>query len=253
MIDILKKFIFSQSTKRTLFFIGFIGLSAIATSKAQNNAAYYSWLDTAVGIENTALFNGVEYIEKYRTINSNHPFLDAPGFLPGAVIYDGQAYYDLALKYQVYDDLLLLKIERAGQTAIFQLISENIEAFSLNGRSFVHIKEASEDVSTGFYEVINETNGAVLLKKHLMRKRDRFDKTSTYYEFSKDRSNYLLKSNNQYYSINSKREVQDLFPEAKKEINTYYTENRMLQKQNEDTFMKSLFLKFNSIPARNPQ
>lgn len=220
-------------------------------TNAQEEKGYYNWFDAITGIENTGLFNGVEYIENYRTINNKHPFLDSPDFLQGTLTYSGQTYYNQALKYHVYDDLLVIKLENRGKTAIFQLISDKVDRFSLNGRSFVHVKDASEELLSGFFEIQNEKNEKVLLKKHRRKKKSRLDKTSTYYEFSKEDGYYLLKSNDVFYSFNSKKELHELFPEAKKEINSFYNEKRALQKKDREAFVNSIFLKLSSIPINS--
>ena len=58
----------------------------------QKEPQFYNWFDNQLNRYNTSLFNGLEYIELYRTINERHKFFENSDFQDGSIFYDGQFY-----------------------------------------------------------------------------------------------------------------------------------------------------------------
>ncbi|PCJ94937.1 MAG: hypothetical protein COA50_11180 [Flavobacteriaceae bacterium] len=208
----------------------------------QNQAQYYNWFDELVGVENTELYNGIVYVEKYRTINSKTKFFNSPSFLQGSITYYGQKFYGLQIKYDVFEDQILLKLEdRLGGNTI-QLFKNRITDFRIDGHEFIRIEEklGKKLVISGFHEVAFEGPLFTLFIKHKKKDFDRKDRRSLYYEFINSKNGYLLWYNNSYAVIDSKKDVSTIFPELKREIDNFYSIARSLRNSDLDSFMKSL-------------
>ena len=205
------------------------------------NSDYLNWFDQEVGIENTALYEGIVYRESYRTINEKVKFYRSANWYNGSVIYSGQEFYNVQLKYDVYGDQLILKqLDRLGGGALL-LIKSNISSFDIEDTAFINLNNAIKESGIGgFYELLWEESGVRLLAKH--RKKDfvRKDRSAAYHEFIDDNKLYLLEYNGQYHSINKKKELTDLFPAEKKDIDSFYQRNKRLRTREVDAFMIAL-------------
>lgn len=222
----------------SIFFLSalFIQLSVVA-QEVQDNVVPYKWFDGVIGVENTNLLNGIEYIEQHVTINEHQKFLGSIYFTPGWLVYDGQPYYDLDMKYNVYDDLLLLR--GTGSKAL-QLHKSRVQEFSLDGHDFVNINADTTAAVKGFYEVMLETEVLSLLKKHTKNRKKYLDRSFTYFEFHEDTPRYAIEHQGQYRPMNSRREVIRAFPDHAREIRQFYRERRSQARSNPDLFMIDL-------------
>jgi len=208
-----------------------------------NQKTYYKWFDSIVGVENLGIYNGVEYYKQYRTIEGSNEFYISNQFVKGDIVYDGQPYYDIDIIYNVYDDEIIIKLSNQKAFNIIQLIKEKIESFSIDNKRFVRVyNDKNEDfinIKEGFYELLFQDNYLTLYKKYIKRRSERLDKDFAYYIF-KDNKEYFLKHNQKYYSVNSKSNFSKIFPEHKKNINTFYKNNKVLRKSNYDMFLNKL-------------
>lgn len=215
-----------------------------------DNAGYYQWFDGQVGLENTGLYQGILYKEQYRTINAKTKFLGSPEFHQGSLIYDGEPYIGQQLKYDIYGDELLVKIEdRLGGNTL-QLFKEHVSEFVIENRLFVNIRETGENSGIrGFYEVSYDNNGIRLLTKHSKKIFDRKDRSSLYYEFVDGKKDYVLYYKGRHYQIDGKRDLTDIFPEQEDQIDSFYNQARTLRRNDPHAFMVGLIQRIgNQIP-----
>lgn len=221
-----------------LFFIGTISFYG----QDMSQAPMYNVFDEEVGIENTGLYQGTVYVEKYRTINERVHFYKGVDFFLGSVHYDGQWYYNLDIKYDVYDDAVLLRLVTEAGGSTMQLLNKYLEGFVLDGERFVKIleKEAPLLKEHGFYAISMEGPYFTLHTKYTKRKFDKKDRRVLYYEFLGGPSKHALFYRGRYHSFNSKKEVIGLFPELKKEIKAFYALAIRQSKADPDGFMVSL-------------
>ena len=216
-----------------------------------SQSSYYNWFDNLIGVENTGLFDGIQYKEQYRTINEKHKFYNSPRFLKGNLIYDEQPYYNIDMKYDLYEDVVLIRLDNPdGGDVILQLIKSKIKEFTINGNRFINLdyNTTITEVSLGFHEVLFQKNEIVFYKKNKKSKKDRLDQKILYSEFNDD-SNYKLFYNNEFYDIKSKRNLIKIFPDLKKEINAFHDKNRSLLDSNPDAYMLQLMKSIqNNLP-----
>ena len=215
----------------------------IGQLKAQENtnSTYLNWFDDKVGIENTALYQGIVYREAYRTINEKVKFYKSAQWYNGSVLYSGQPFYNVLLKYDVFGDQLVLKqLDRLGGGAIL-LFKSKISSFWIEDTQFVHLRkeEIGAEVA-GFYELLWEDGSIRLFAKHQKNDFVRKDRRAIYYEFVDRKKLYLLDLSGQYYPINRKKELIDVLPSLKKDIDKFYQTNKRLLNRDIDSFMISL-------------
>ncbi|KAA1246782.1 hypothetical protein [Aquimarina sp. RZ0] len=228
------------------FYISILPLSYSQTSLQENT--YYNSFDKIIDKKNTSLFNGVLYLNRYRTINENHQFFKGSKFKNGVVYYDSQVFFDEQIQYDVYSDDVLIKLKRNYAEVVLKLIKEKVEGFIIDDHRFIKInpdKELEKSID-GFHEVLLETATFSLFKKYLKNRERRARNRFVYYDFL-DKHHYVIYYNNSYQVIKSKSDLSKIFPEFKKEVANFYNSSRTIKKSNPDLFYQSLLKKIDLL------
>lgn len=246
MTVILPIYLNSSNEHRILKFLFslLICITAI-TAYSQNSETpqnAYKLFDKVIGIENTELSNGVEYIEQHIIRNNRHKYFLSSQFQAGDLFYDGQPYFDVLLKFNVVDDILLASVQNSDGTSTFQLYNEKIGSFRIEDHSFLNI---TDNASPGFYEILLDLPNISLLKKHLKKTKKHLDRNYTYFEFEKDDPVYEVRYNDSYFSIDSRRDILNAFPEHEKQVRFFYRNNKSLRKENREEFLIRLLQDLN--------
>jgi hypothetical protein len=216
---------------------------------SSENEKYYIWFDQIVGIENTSLFNGLRYQEEFRTLNNNHKFFSTSEFIKGTIVYDGQHYYDVDMKYDLYEDQVIVNLEGQSGNSIIQLNDDRIEKFTLNGITFLQVATNSEDTD-GFYAILTENNDIVSYKRYRKSQKKYIQNKNIYYEFSAY-NEYMVSAPSGIFPIKSKSDFIKVFPEYKNEINNFYRKNKKLIDSNYDLFLVQLTNEVGSLISKN--
>lgn len=235
---------FIRKKNQSFFFLTLFLIIVNSTVKSQTNLNknnYYNWFDNVIGIENTEISNGIVYKEKFKTINGNHKFYLTSKFTPGNIIYNKQPFFDLEMKYDIYEDEIIIKLPTQSYS-IIQLIKDKIDEFSINNHRFIKVSERYEEYDneeiSGFYEISYQSKKITLFKKH---KKDRKQRLGNFvYSQFKENSSYFILYNHKYYKINSKNKLIELFPNLKKNIRSFYNSNKQQFKFEPDVFMVNL-------------
>jgi len=223
-----------------LYFL-FLHITQVSLAQAsQEEKNLYAWFDKQVGVENTRLLNGVEYVEKYRTVNEKNSFFLSGVPITASVLYDGEWFHGVQIKYNVYEDILLAQVESNLGINILQLRKENLERFEFDQFKFRNINVAGS-IFNGINEVLLENEKFLLLKKHALKFTEKTDQPIKYYEFISRGIKYGYTYNDEYYEFNSRRELTSRFPELKGLITGFFKDNQNLYKNQRDTFMVNLF------------
>lgn len=201
-----------------------------------NQETYYKWFDAVVGVGNTDLYNGIQYNRSFNTINNNHEYFLSSDFINGNIVYSNQPFFNVLLKYDIYNDDLIAQLPSFNSYNIIKLIQEKVSKFTINNHNFVRL---SEENTTGFYEIIYEGNNLRVYKKYVKTLKKRLDKDFVYDVF-KGKESYLFYYNNKYFQLKSKSSIIKVLPELKKDINSFYKNNNVLKKTNYDMFLEQL-------------
>ncbi len=248
----MKKQLLTQIIFIAIFIITIKPTHCQTINNEKNN---YKWFDDNVGIENTGLFNGLRYKEEYRTLDGSHKFYLSPNYINGNIVYDGQAYYDIKMKYDLFEDEIIVNLTANSGNSILQLLIDKIDTFSINENNFIKLYDNSiinsSEIITGIYQIIYQNSNLVCYKKNKKIAKKNLTKKNIHYSF-KSEDSYYLYLNNDFFLVSSKRDFTKIFPDYKKEINSFYTNNKFLLDSNPDAFMTKLSSKLSNLITNNP-
>lgn len=198
----------------------------------------HKWFDSKIGQNNTKLYNGYVYKEKFRTIDKSHKFYSSYDFTPIDIIYDGQPFYDVLGKYDTFEDQLIVKLPKNSDFVIIELIRPKLTSFNYKGKIFnkISMQLDSNLVENLFAEKLVENKNTTLYKKHFKERIEKVGDNNITYSSFRPKEKYIIKFNNEYNYIKSKGDLIKLFPNKKKTINKFYAKNKRLFKNNKSSF-----------------
>jgi len=217
----------------------------------QETDSPYSLFDEVIGHTNSGIFNGIEYFEKFQVKNDKHKFFKHKFFIWGSVIYNNQPYFKTALKYDVYDDELLIKNSEKLEAVITQLDKNNVTEFELNGHLFKNITFSikQDEYISGYFEILFENEVITLFKKH-RKKISRITDKEIYYEF-KDQFQYYIRRQNTYFKLKKVGFLTTIFPEYKIQLKDSFKRHENLRKTDSDKYLKSVIIDLNNLILNN--
>lgn len=212
------------------FFLKILLLNGICLF-AQSSEVY-TWFDNEIGLENSSLYNGIEFINLYNPINNKHRFFEAQTFSNGNVSYDKQEFYNVALKYDLFEDQLIVKIENPKGTNQILLLKDKIENFEIEKKYFEYLKETKfkNDFSPGFYQLLTENENFKLYKRNRKKIDKGIKNNAVYYEFKEVKPIYVVKSENKYFEVKRKRDLTKRYPDLKKELSNFRWNSKNFKK-----------------------
>lgn len=196
--------------------------------------------DSLVGNENLAYYNGLAYYNKYQNTSRNTSQFLENKYNKGILQYNNQTYYDVNMKYDVLEDLLLFK--PTTQLAIeTSFITTQVDYFIIKNTKFKKLETITDSIkNVGYFEEneINEKSTLYIKHKKIEKVDSRSDNLShVFYDYKI----YYLFYNNKLEEISSKNSIIHLFPTLKKEIKKFYKENQSLKETNLQLFYQNLF------------
>lgn len=194
----------------------------ISGQSDQSQKELYVLFDEIVGTENSALHYGTVYEEVHRVKSKRTKFFPGPEFVLGSLVFDDQPYFDLPLKYNVYDDELLFQVEQKLGGAILKLHQPSIANFTVDGHLFFNLD--GPETTPGFYELIVEKPSFSLFKKHRKTLKQLLGKKLVFYEFLEDDASYFLQYRKRYYPIKTVEALTAVFTEYEIKL-TAFDEN----------------------------
>lgn len=174
--------------------------------------------------KNQSLYTGKVWVNKYRRIIGD-PFLFASYFLPGTVTVNGETYRNLILRYDIYNDELMIPVNHED---IVQLNKEIVDSFSFyfNKKTykFIKIPDDSINVLTGFFHILYDRQSALYIKyiKYILN--DIKDESDG--EFVQAQTVYLVK-NNTFYKIKTRNSLFKALNLNKSQIRNFLRKNRV--------------------------
>ncbi|MBQ4821841.1 hypothetical protein [Aquimarina sp. MMG016] len=246
-----------RKTKKAKMLLLFLCLPLLFFGQQKNESEYYNWFDTIIGKEHTGLYNGKQYVDLdiNKILNNKHAFFFSDEVLTGSVIYDGQPYYNVGIKYNLEQDKLLIALKPGSSASVMQLIYDKVEEFTINDYRFIRVENIDKkNYTNGFHQVLLDDNEILLLKKHTKSKiksADDLEGNKQYYEY-RSKSKYVLYFDQDYKGdIKSKTDIITIFPELKKEIKQFYKAHKLLRRKNPDAFMKKIFAEIINPSSKN--
>ena len=218
-------------------------------AQESSEKSIYNWFDNQVGKENTGLNNAPLYINPYRPFKNNHTFLMTDHFTIGNITYDGQPYFDVKLKYDIYTDQLVLNPFGQFENVTVALIQEKTSSFFVYNKNFVKLNPKTNtllDFTAGYYEIYKANDDLILYTKHHKDINKIVKDDGVFYSY-KTKNRFYLLYNNMYYAVNSKNSFIKIFPEFKSKIKSFFSLNSEVYKNDDSEFMKKLILQINTL------
>jgi hypothetical protein len=219
-------------------------------SQSQNDSAasLHDWYDSKVGKENLDINNG-KILLNYDIILKNNDRFYFNNYTLGSIVYDNQPYNNVLLNYDVNNDDLIIKPYGENDKMPIVLNKSKVNSFKVNGKNYINLdlKKTDNELSiSGFYEEVLINNKINFYIKHKKDRRQIINDNLVFDDFTTITS-YTIQYKNQFYKITNKKSLTTIFPELKKTINEYYSNNDSIEKSNKNKFLEDLFKYINTI------
>lgn len=243
--------------KSKIKFVALLILTTTTTfktySQTKSEISLYTKFDSIVGRENLGLNNGSLTLYPYKTIGNNTMFFKDNKFTIGNLNYDGQPYFNVKLKYDIFKDQLVLNPPEQPEHIGINLIQDKTDSFSIYGKNFVRIAKiqtALPEFTSGYYESIKIGKNFNLYIKHYKDILKEINEEGLFYSFH-EKFQYYIEYNGKFYEANNKNNILKIFPESKKNINAFYQKNRSLSRTNYNQFINSLMISIHDFSTNN--
>jgi hypothetical protein len=194
----------------------------------------YKWAKRDI-IENQILYNGRIWRNLYSRVRGDQ-FLFTGMFMPGTVSINGKFFAGLDLKYDIFNDELLI---RSNQGIIVQLNKEMVDGFTIeyNNRryDFQKIKEDTNESGEGYLNILYRGRLELLVK---YKKEIQLLAVDNTYDLFNQYNRVYLKKDGEMYLINKKKSIINLFGGNNKDIRSFIRSRRLkVTRKNPDSFI----------------
>jgi hypothetical protein len=213
----------------------FVGILAIG----QNNSAnIYNTFDKTIQVKNAPFNNGKIHFNPFRSIDKTTRYR-TDDFVAGAIVFDGQQYDNLALKYDLLKDELIVKFDGQGNKMGFSPVKQRIDAFYIDGLKFKNLDLVSHpDFVSGFYEE-TDAGHVILYTKHYKDQFTALTNEQVFYTYVL-RNAFVFCHQSTFYKIDNENDAVKAFPQLEAPIAAFFRNNAPLEKTDRTQFMKKL-------------
>jgi len=231
-----------------LIFFSFLGqLVAQTTNVSKATIHWRTLFDNSYGPDHN-LINGRKYID-YRPNSVGHPFLGENKIYPGTVVINQRTYKDLNLKYDIYNQELIVRYtDFSGANNLIVLNKEFVSEFIIGNHYFkryVHPNDGSQ-----FNEVIasGEISCLWYWKKNMTHS---VTSVENYYNYMPERKETFLLIDDQFYKYKGTHSFVMQIPESiKEEVTKYIRRNRIRVRSASESQMSLLISHCNNLLKR---
>lgn len=112
----------------------FIGYVPLSHSQSIRDNAIHVVYDAIVGGENTGLYNGPEFKDQFLdSWDGSHIYLNTHTFMHSTLIYNDQLYTNVALKYDLFDDNVVIRSEDNYCLLVYNGVYHIVRSISIQG------------------------------------------------------------------------------------------------------------------------
>ncbi len=223
------------------------------TLHSQNNESnsIHDWFDSKIGKENLSINNGKLLLNYDRVFENNDRFY-FKNYVSGSVLYEGQIYNNITLNYDIFKDDLIIKPMGENDKTPIILPKEKVQSFTYEQKKYVNLnysESKNPEFVSGFYEEGFVGNFVSFYVKHYKTRTERIYNDKPYDDFT-EKMSFVVLYKNEFYSISSKKSIVSIFPEYKKSINEFYSNNDYLIKIDKVRFFSNLFSFLTSLSGK---
>jgi hypothetical protein len=222
-------FLFKDDTMKNIFILYSILITSHLYSQTSSEMdLFYSIYDQFTGVENVELNNGSGHLAQYRVYDKSHFFLNTNNYVEGSITYNLQP-YKAVLKYDILNDLIVVKYIDKNSAFAINLNSTLVDRFKFAKRSFERLKinKTIEPIyKNGFFEKHFDGKQYKLWEKHIKHKKSKNMNNTVYYRFEKE-SILILEYKNSFYIIKNKRRLKKILPVYKKQITDFFNNKKV--------------------------
>lgn len=238
----------SLSVNRLLFYIIFsiFALKTKAQSTLSDSIFYKKAVDNSIAQYHKAigyqsrLYNGPQYSSYPFVFKEGHPFFNSDMMSNGSIVYENVLYPNIPMLFDEVTDVIVLKDE----AHLIQLVIQKVDRFTLSDNNFIRIVKDSTNNSLiskeGFYNILYEGRLSVLKQEVKSVKVDISSAAEGIVRTIEVKQYYFIKKNNEFYLINSKKDVLELFNDHKKAINDYIKSNKLNFRNDKETLLTKI-------------
>ena len=193
------------------------------TYVSAQNASIENYLNQA---DNHAdIFNGRIEQMYHPSMFRSFPYFVNSEFTEATIVYRGNYYPNLLARLDLHrEQLVVLPPGRQHPIAIH---SQNVNRVYIHGRTFVRLTPPRDSgLDEGFYMLLVEGENIQLLSKQRYILRRDLQQARVVLDFNRE-VRFFLYHNNQYHAVRNKRAFIRLFPEHRREINSFVRRNRL--------------------------
>jgi len=180
---------------------------------------------------NSQVYNGPEYVspvQQKKVIGD--PYYFDYDWQEGSVHYHDQLYENVSLRYDLFDDKLLLEFSQGYES--IALIADRIKYFVINDHTFVRLSSSTNisAIEEGFYDLRYDGQSKVFVKRFKVIK-EITDQGIMAVEYIEKRK-LFLQQGEKFSSIRAKRDALKAFEEHKTELKKFLAREKIQFKSN---------------------
>jgi hypothetical protein len=227
--------------KSSIIFYLLFTLSIFAQDNSED---IYKEFDEIVGTVSNDLSQGLRFVDVYRPYSKNdYRYFKTDEFSPGYLVFKNQPYNNINIKYDILEDQIIYRNNLDKSNFELKLSSSQISTFTIHGTTFLKLPEEASQFSfykNGFFEQLYKGQQFNLYVKYQKDKKKQLGDKTVLYKFLTT-EDLVFEYNSEYYEIDSKSDIINVIAEKKAIIKAFYKKNKILKRQNLQTFMVSLF------------
>jgi len=207
-----------------LFKINLLCLAILGQTYANaQNASISNYLNQTDA--HADIFNGRIEQMYHQSMYRNFPYFVNAEFTEVTIVYRGNYYPNLQARLDLHrEQLVVLPPGRQHPIAIH---SQNVNRVYIHNRTFVWLTPPrNSGLESGFYMLLLEGENIQLLSKEKYLLRRNLQHERVVLDFNRE-VRFFLRHNDEYHAVSNRRSITRLFPEYRKEINSFSRTHRL--------------------------
>lgn len=194
------------------------------------------------------LYLGTDYREPPQTEDDQHPFLYSSDWLSGSIEYNGEAYEDVALLYDIHRDKVVTEYLNGNQ---MELVKEKLSRFSLGDKQFIRILADTVNGSlprTGFYQLLYGGKSA-LIALHQKESLETFEMRVIHISYP-EKTKYYLFQHGIYHQVKTKKSILSLLSDKKPDLKRFIRKNKMRFRPDRENVLTRIASYYDELKAK---